>query len=415
MALQGVNAYRAGMTSDPQKHRLIVAGAGVAGLEALAALGAVARGRFDTTVLAPNSEFKIQAASVEEPFARPHATTYSVPKICADHGATHFADGLARVNAEERRVTTVGGSELAYDSLLIAVGATREPVFRGQAIVFRGDQDAEAMHGLIQDIEGGYAKRILFAVPSGVTWPLPLYELAMMTARRAREMGHEDVSIVFVTPEEIPLAVFGQKASEAVGRALDEAGVQLIAGSHVDRLAGGQAHVSPGGQVIDAARAVTVPRLQGPAVEGLPADENGFLPVDDEGRVRGVEGVFAAGDGTTFPVKQGGVAAQQADAAALAIARTAGIEVAAQPFDPVLRAKVLTGARAEYLREELAPWAGEETSVASEHALWWPPSKVAAPYLTGYLAGAGEQAHAAHPPVIHAEGDPAGGIELLEE
>ena len=373
------------MTDNTPRHRLVIAGAGVAGFEALAALRAVAPGRFDTTVIAPNTEFKIQASSVEEPFARPRAETYSVPKVCADHGATHLEDGVARVDTAGRRVLTVGGSELVYDSLLVAVGARREPVFGDKAIVFRGDQDAEAMHGLIQDIEGGYAKRVVFIVPSGVTWPLPLYELAMMTAHRAKEMGQGEVSLLFVTPEEIPLAVFGQKASAAVQRALDEAGVELMAGSHVDRLAAGQIHVSPSGQVVDAPRVVTVPRLQGPGIDGLPADGHGFIAVDEEGRVRGAEGVYAAGDGTTFPVKQGGVAAQQADAAAVAIAREAGVEVEAQPFDPVLRAKLLTGARAEYLREELTPWAGEATSQASEQALWWPPSKVAAPYLTGYL------------------------------
>jgi len=369
-------------------HRLVVAGAGVAGLEALAALKAIAPGRFDTTVIAPGSEFRIQAASVEEPFAKPRATTYSVAQICADHGATHLADSVARVDPSERRVLTTGGRELTYDSLLVAVGATREPVFSGQAINFRGDQDAEAMHGLIQDIEGGYAKRIAFVVPSGVTWPLPLYELAMMTARRAKEMGHDDVALVFVSPEELPLAAFGQTASAAVARALDEAGVELMAASHVDRLTAGQAHVSPSGRVLDVQRVVAVPRLHGPRVDGLPADDHGFIPVDEHGRVRGVEGVYAAGDGTTFPVKQGGVAAQQADAAALAIARATGVEVEAQPFDPVLRAKLLTGARAAYLREALGPEGGEATSTASEHALWWPPTKVAAPYLTGYLAAA---------------------------
>jgi len=376
------------MTEDTRKHRLVVAGAGVAGLEALAAVRAVAADLIDVTVVAPNSEFKIQAASVEEPFARPRASTYSVPQVCADLGATHVADGVARVDTAARRVTTAAGTELEYDSLLVAVGATRELVFEHHAIVFRGDQDAEAMHGLIQDIEGGYAKRVLFVVPSGVTWPLPLYELAMMTARRAREMGLDDVSLVFVTPEEIPLSAFGQTASAAVARALEEAGVELLAASHVDRLSGGRAHISPDGQLVEAERVVAVPRLQGPAIDGLPADDQGFIPVDDHGRVLDTRGVYAAGDGTTFPVKQGGVAAQQADAAALAIAQAAGATVDAEPFDPVLRAKLLTGARAAYLREALGPDGGEHTSTASENALWWPPTKVAAPYLTGYLARA---------------------------
>jgi len=378
-------------SENAPQHRLIIAGAGVAGLEALAALSAVAPDRVDTTVLAPDAEFKIQATTVEEPFARPRASTYSVPQICADHGATHLRDGLAAVDTSQKRVTTASGSDLQYDSLLVAVGATREPVYGSQAIVFRGDQDAEAMHGLIQDVEGGYAKRIAFIVPSGVTWPLPLYELAMMTAHRAREMGQDDVSIVFITPEELPLAAFGQTASAAVRRALDVAGVELKTASYVDRLSGGKAHVSPGGEIIEVARVVTVPRLGGPALRGLPSDDHGFIPVDEHARVRDVDGVYAAGDGTTFPVKQGGMAAQQADAAALAIARAAGAPVEAEPFDPVLRAKLLTGARTEYLREAIGPEGGEETSVASRNALWWPPSKVAAPYLTGYLGRLGKR------------------------
>ena len=401
--------------SESEPVRLIIAGAGVAGLEALTALSAVAPGRFDTTVLAPNAEFRIQAVTVEEPFARPRGTAYSVPLVCEDHGARHLSDGLARVDAEGGRVTTVGGSELEYDHLLVAVGATREPVFGKHAIVFRGDQDAEAMHGLIQDVEGGYAKSLLFVVPSGVTWPLPLYELALMTAHRAREMGHDDLTITFVTPEELPLAVFGQAASSAVRGVLDDAGIGVITASYVDRITAGSAYLSPGGQAIEAGRMIAVPRLTGPALPGLPADEHGFIPVDEHGHVRGTDGIFAAGDGTTFPVKQGGIAAQQADAAALAIARAAGVDVEAPPFHPVLRAKVLTGARSRYLREALGPGGGEETSTASEHALWWPPSKVAAPYLTAYLEGMSGGPHGGHPRMIHAEGDPTGGIELLGE
>jgi sulfide:quinone oxidoreductase len=400
--------------SEAHHHRLVIAGAGIAGLEALAALSAVAQGRLDVTVLSPQPEFKIQASSVEEPFARPRATAYSVPAICADLGATHVADELARVETDSNRVFTARGDVLDYDSLLVAIGAPRQLVLENQAIVFRGDQDAEAMLGLIQDVEGGYAKRVVFVVPSGVTWPLPLYELALMTAHRAREMGRDDVSLVVITPEELPLAVFGQKASAAVGRALDEAGVEVMTGTYVDRISSGSAHVSPSGELVPVGRVVTVPRLSGPYVRGLAADDYGFIRIDGSCRVDGTENVYAAGDGTTFPVKQGGVAAQQADAAAMAIARRAGADVDAQPFDPVLRAKLLTGSRAEYLREALGPDA-EETSTASGHALWWPPSKVAAPYLAGYLEGLPLRTRGDHPPAIHSQGDPSGGVELLGE
>jgi sulfide:quinone oxidoreductase len=401
------------MSSERNPHRLIIAGGGVAGLEALAALSAAAPGKLDVTVLSPATEFKIQAASVEEPFARPRASTYSVPAICADFGATHVSAALERVDTAANRITTTAGSELSYDSLLVAVGARRQAVLPAQAIVFRGDQDAEAMHGLIEDIEDGYAKRVVFVVPSGVSWPLPLYELALMAAHRAREMGHDDMSLLVITPEELPLGAFGRRASEAVARALDEAGVELMTRSYVDRVSSGLAHVSPAGELVPVGRMVTVPRLTGPHIAGIESDDKGFIRIDEDCRVRGTDNVFAAGDGTIFPVKQGGIAAQQADTAAMAIARRAGVEVEPLPFDPVLRAKLLTGSRAQYLREALGPDA-EETSTASEQVLWWPPSKVAAPYLTGYLQGLPQRKHARQP-ATNAQGDPAAGVQTIGE
>ena len=95
--------------------------------------------------------------------------------------------------------------------------------------------------------------------------------------------------------------------------------------------------------------------------------------------------VYAAGDATAFPIKQGGIAAQQAVAAAQAIAADAGADVTPEPFEPVLRGLLVTGAEERYMRSELGGGAGQTSSVA-EQALWWPPGKLAAHYLTPYLA-----------------------------
>jgi sulfide:quinone oxidoreductase len=399
--------------SEGASNRLVVAGAGVAGLEALAALAAIAPGRFDVTVVSPAREFAIQAESVKEPFAQPAARRFSVPDACADLGAEFVEDAIAAVEPATRHAVTEDGARIPYDYLLVAVGARRLPVYAGRAIVFRGQQDADRVNGLIRDVEGGYAKRLEFVVPSGVTWPLPLYELALMTAHRAREMSLDDVAVGFVTPEELPLAVFGREASAAVRRALDDAGIELRTATYVERVGPDGILLSPSGELMPPARVVTVPRLEGPRIGGLPADEDGFVYVDEHCRVRALRGVWAAGDGTIFPVKQGGLAAQQADAAALSIASSAGIEVEAPPFDPVLRAKLLTGSRTQYLREALGPTGGEETSEASEQALWWPPAKVAAPYLTGYLEGVAERKRTGRTAGVEPGPGPRGGAEVL--
>ncbi|MGI8728981.1 MAG: hypothetical protein ACR2LK_03160 [Solirubrobacteraceae bacterium] len=59
---------------------------------------------------------------------------------------------------------------------------------------------------------------------------------------------------------------------------------------------------------------------------------SGFTPVDEHGRVQGLADVYAAGDGTTYPVKQGGLACQQADAIAELLAANAGADVNPHPF-----------------------------------------------------------------------------------
>ena len=130
---------------------------------------------------------------------------------------------------------------------------------------------------------------------------------------------------------------------------------------------------------------VTVPRLVGPRLRGIACEHDGFIHTDTHGRVTGLGGVFAAGDATTFPIKQGGLAAQQADAVAETIAALVGADVDPQPIRPVLRGVLLTGAAPRYLRRELTD-AGEHDSVISERPLWWPPDKISGRYLAPYLS-----------------------------
>jgi sulfide:quinone oxidoreductase len=386
-------------------HRVVIAGGGVAGLEALIALHRLAGDRVATTLLNPTPEFLVRALSVQDPFARPSPRRYPLQRIVADHGAELVHDGLASVDADQERVTTAGGTHLPYDSLVVAIGARPEPAFE-RVITFRGLQDAEAMHGLIQDVEGGYANSIAFVVPPGVTWPLPLYELALMAAERAYSVNR-DIELTLITPEDEPLGVFGREAAESVARSLADARITVVPGATVREVVNGEVVADSGEVLARAQRVVALPRLEGPGVQGLAADAHGFVPVDEEGRVSGTDSVFAAGDGTTSRIKQGGIAAQQADAVARAIARRAGVDVEARPFRPVLRAQLLTGSRSKYLRRAVGGDEADDASQASDETLWWPPTKVAAPFLSPYLEQLDEGGTGG------SQGEPSGGIEVL--
>jgi sulfide:quinone oxidoreductase len=242
-------------------------------------------------------------------------------------------------------VTTGAGATLGYDALLVAVGGIqRVPYPRALAFGFAGTEDR--MHGLIQDVEDGYVKRLAFVVPPGASWPLPLYELALMTAERAFDMCVE-VEITLVTPEVSPLAMFGPAVSRQVHELLQDAGIAIAGHADADRV-------------------ITLPVLDGPAIPGLPHDAGGFLPTDRHGRVAGVPGVYAAGDATDFAIKQGGIACQQADAAAEAIAARAGVGIDPAPFAPVLRGVLLTERDARWIRRDLSAADGTIAAVTPE-------------------------------------------------
>jgi sulfide:quinone oxidoreductase len=238
------------------------------------------------------------------------------------------------------------------------------------------------LNEILADLEGGYTRSLAFVVPPGVSWPLPAYEIAIMTAGEVRAMGIDDAELTVVTPEDAPLGIFGRAASEAVAKLLDEAGVAVRTGVYA-RVEGGALRLTPGDGELRPQRIVALPVLEGPAIPGVPADEGGFIPIDEHGRVTGVDDMYAAGDGTTFPVKQGGLACQQADAAAAAIAAQAGADVRPEPFRPVLRGKLMTGRGGTYLRHAMSGGGGESRS--SEFMLWSPPTKVSGRYLSQWL------------------------------
>jgi sulfide:quinone oxidoreductase len=199
-------------------------------------------------------------------------------------------------------------------------------------------------------------------------------------------MGLE-AQVTVVTPEPEPLAFLGADASRTLASTLADAGVRLVTGATatVQREPRLHLRVEPSGDIVEAERVVAMPVLRGRPIGGVPADADGFIPVDLHGLVQGERDVYAAGDATNSSIKQGGVAAQQADAAAEAIAARAGAPLDPQPFRPVLRGLLLTGSTPRYMKAEVSGGSGEDWRV-SDHALWWPPSKIAGRRLGPYLA-----------------------------
>jgi sulfide:quinone oxidoreductase len=247
------------------------------------------------------------------------------------------------------------------------------------------DADADAtFHGIIQDIEQGYTHSLAFIQPVGPVWPLPLYELALMTAERAESMGEEGLSVNVVTPEPAPLAALGEAASAAVAELLERERVRLHTDAQPAVPAAQHVLVRPGGPELEVGRIVSLPRIEGRPLRNMPTVDGGFVPIDEFARVPGTaEHVFAAGDATDQPLKHGGLGAQQADVAAAGIAAMAGAGVTPEPLAPVIRAVLHTGRQPLYITARI-----EGDSVQSEvgtEADWPADEKVAAEELGPFL------------------------------
>lgn len=359
--------------------RVVVAGAGVAGLEAALALRALAGRLVDVEVIAPEPMFVYRPAAVAEPFAKGAVRRFPLDRLVAAAGARFRHDLLVSLDEEQKSVRLNSGDTLEYGMLVVAVGARPTEALPG-ALTFRGAEDKAAVSDLLERANTGALERLVFAIPTDVSWPLPLYELALLTSEHLAQHCTRNVELALVTAEEQPLGLFGKRASEAIAQLLANRGIRVEAGRSPHVYEERVLHLTDGGELA-ADAVVALPRQRGRLVEGLPQDERGFVGTDEFGRVDGLTDVYAAGDLTRTSIKQGGIAAQEADAVASAIAAELGASVKPTPVRPILRGLLLTGTVPQFLRTEPG-----QTSEITSQPLWWPPAKLVGRYLSPFLA-----------------------------
>jgi sulfide:quinone oxidoreductase len=370
--------------------RVLIAGAGVAALECAIALHDLAGSEAAIELLAPAPELVHRPSSVTTPFGGPPAARLDVRTLADELGMRLVHDALEAVEPATNHVITRDGDRIPYDVLVVATGARSREAVPG-ALAFRGPMSAGVVEQAVSRVAADPGLRLAFVAPPGTRWQLPLYELALLSAATLRIRGVAEPDIVVATGEHEPLEVFGPAASEALRGELSAAGIELVTSAAAVTAFDGALRLASG-ELVRADIVVALPEVVGPCIPGLPHDEHGFIPVDDHGHVEGCVDVFAAGDVTASPIKHGGLAAQQADAVAEAIAARLGAISHPEPFRPVLRGLLLTGGRSLYLRAELGPGGQREhrllpaPGTTSHGALWWPPAKVAGRYLTRFVA-----------------------------
>jgi sulfide:quinone oxidoreductase len=371
--------------SDSATAKLVIAGGGVSALEAALAVRDLAGGKVETEMWSPRREFVYRPFAVGEPYGVASILRYDLAALATACGASFHLGGVASVDPGARRFAVRDGEPFHYDFLLLCPGTRMLWSIPG-AVTFWGVADEGAVGGVVRRLRAGTLRDTVFTMPGGNSWALPLYELALLAAGVLAKSGIEDARLSVVTPEEAPLQLFGREAAEKMTSLLDEHGIELIAGVHPVGFERGRLEIAPG-EPIETEAVVSLPRLEGRRIDGVPHDEEGFVAVDEHCRVVGLEGVFAAGDVTSFPVKQGGIATQQADTAAEAIAAAAGCAVEPAPFDPELRGVLWTGGEPLYLYGHPTGGRGEVSRLAETPPWHERDGKIIGRYLTHLLDG----------------------------
>ncbi len=369
----------------PKASKALVVGGGVGALEAAIALRDLAGDKVAVEICAGRSEFLYRPFAVGEPYGASRVLRYDLERLAERCGADFRLENVASVDPALCCAHTHDGFEIPYDHLIVACGARLLSSIPG-ATTFWGIADEGEVQEIVSRLREGRLRRLIFTMPGGLGWELPAYELALLAASELKRAGIAGTRLTIVTPEDGPLQIFGRRASEQVAGLLADNDIEVLCGTHPGKYEGGVLSVVPG-DGLEADAVISLPRLEGRRIEGLPYDPSGFIPVDDHARVSGLPHTYAIGDVTNFPVKQGGIATQQADVAAEAIAAELGCDVEAKPLDPVLRGILWTGSQPRYLFGWLGGGHGE-TSVASDRPPW-PidnPSKLIGRYLTPFFA-----------------------------
>jgi sulfide:quinone oxidoreductase len=364
--------------------RVVIVGGGVAALEAALALRALAGELADLTLISASATFAYRPAVTTTAFDDGTPPVFDLRQIADDLQAQFEASAVEAVLPRQRTVQLESGREVAYDALVLATGAHAVGAVPG-ALTFRDQRDVPRFKRILDALAAGAVERLVFAVPSQ-QWPLPAYELAMLCSLYAVEKS-VPAQIAIVSPEAEPLSAFGAQASRRVAELLAEREIGFLGHSVPHSVSRDGALATEFDGSVPADRVVALPELRAARVRGVPASWSGFVPTDAEGRVDGLADVYAAGDVTTFPVKQGGLAAQQADRVAETIAAELGADVKETHETRVLRARLLTGDGSLVLRTELDTL-GRPTPATLQHreSRGAEIPKVFGRYLTPYLS-----------------------------
>jgi NADH dehydrogenase FAD-containing subunit len=331
------------MTATP---RVVVAGAGFAGLEAAFLLRMRLGGRVHIDLVSESPRFVFRPNSIYVPFgADPEGLVVDLDKPLRRRRIPFVQGRVQAVDPDTRTVELDDGRRLPYDHLVIATGAAMRPeevpgLAEHASTIWTTDEMLALRERIAETVRraaAGSRQRVLFAVPPANKCSGPLYEMVFMLETWLRRKGvREAVDIAYRTYEGSFIQAFGPRLHEVVTGEFAERGIDGRTGAALAEVRPGEAVLQDGSVEPFDLLIAFPPYVAAMRWDGLPSDERGFLRTDLATRqVTGCPGVYAPGDAGDFPVKQAFLAFLQADAVAERIAAEVTGAPAGAGFDPV--------------------------------------------------------------------------------
>jgi sulfide:quinone oxidoreductase len=328
------------------KQRVVILGAGFAGLETAFLLRMRMRDAAQLYVVSEREAFTFRPNTIYVPFgADPTDLVVDLDKPFHRRGVTHIGDRVTGVDADAHEVALARGRKLHYDKLVIATGAAMRPEeIPGLAEHAATIWTPESMLGVRQrfervrdDARAGRPSRVLFLIPPNNKCAGPLYEIVMMFETwLRREHAREQVEITWSTFEQTYIQAFGPRLHEVVSTEFEHRGIGGRTEEIVTEIVAGEARYSDGSTRAFDHLIAFPPYISAVEYGSLPSDDRGFIKTEMTTRqVAGHPDIYAPGDAGDFPVKQAFLAFLQADTVAEHIASTAGMHPFEKPFDPV--------------------------------------------------------------------------------
>ncbi len=315
-----------GLTQDNRPHVVIV-GAGFGGLEAAKALGGES---VRVTVVDKRNHHLFQPLLYQVAMAGLSPAEIAIPirSVLGKHANIEVLLGeVTEIDLDDQTVHLADGDYLAFDYLLIAVGAQNsyfghDKAWAPHAPGLKSIEDALEIRRRVllaferaeRELDPDERQRLLTFVvigggPTGVELAGALSELARrVLADDFKRIEAKDVRVLLAEGADRILLPFDPELSKKGAEQLEDLGVELVLGKQVTDIdADG---VTIGDERVEAATVVWSAGVKPHPLAkrlGTPLDDRGRVIVGQDCAVEGYPNVFAVGDVARFTTPDGGV------------------------------------------------------------------------------------------------------------